>query len=156
MVVCRMHGENTPSHKMLLHAYVVSGTSNLLRQAVHILADRTDSTAPSTAHISAATTLVYACMLSSAADVDHAITSTAPAAPEKPGFVADSQERAAMKRREMPVLQLLIDTTSWVDQCASRLSAQVSTGDKSSDELFRTVTRSAEVCPVAWLGFLRT
>ena len=134
----------TPSEQ-LLTLRASADTSALLRQAMLVLANRTDSTTPSTAHVAAAVTLVHACVLESAAAVDHAITTAAPAIPASPAFIADADEGQAEERRAMPVLQLLMKTASWADQCASKLSSQSSARETPDDESYAAVSEVAQV-----------
>ena len=132
---------------MLAAAFMHAGTGAMLHQAKLLLADRIHTTMPSTVHVCAAASLVYACVLDSAADVDHVISTTVSITvpPDSPGFVADMDERAASQRRDMPVLQLLMNAASWADQCSSRLSSQAAAGDASADESYTPVAEVAQV-----------
>jgi hypothetical protein len=123
-----------------------AGTPAMLHMATLVLTERDVSTVPSTSHVAAATCLVHACILSSAADVDHSISGAAPAASRQDDSIGDIQKQTAEERRKLPVLRLLIDTSVWMAQCAARLSARASSGEVAAGVLYGTSVRHSEVC----------
>lgn len=89
---------------------------------------------------------MHACILSSAAEVDHLISAVNPqSTTATPKVTTDLRELAAEDRRALPVLHLLLNTASWMSQAAVQSSLNASASDLDALEQYNSLARHAEV-----------